>query len=91
MRVHSMCLVPVTRKHIPISTPMLIHARTQALVQTRKEPFEDWFTWEDEGKDWRRQRRSGSGTSHKRRVRSADDDTAVAVLARRPTGYGRLM
>ena len=85
---------------------MLVDGSFQALVQTRKDPFEDWFTWEDEGKDWRRPRGGSGGgggggggsvrsadnrPSHKRRVRSADDDAAAAGLARRPTGYGQLL
>ena len=77
---------------------MLVDGSFQALIKTRKDPFEDWFTWEDEGKDWRRPRggsgsgsisSSSSGSGHKRRVRSADDDAAAAGLARRPTGHGQ--
>ena len=75
---------------------MLVDGSFQALVKTPEDPFEDWFTWEDEGKDWRRPRGGsgssgggggGGGSGHKRRVRSADDDMAAAGLARRPTGY----
>ena len=69
---------------------MLVDGSFQALIKTRKDPFEDWFTWEDEGKDWRRPRGS-SGSGHKRRVRSADGDAAAAGLARRPTGPGQLL
>ena len=39
---------------------MLVDGSFQALVKTPGDPFEDWFTWEDEGKDWRRPR-GGSG------------------------------
>ena len=86
---------------------MLVDGSFQALIKTRKDPFEDWFTWEDEGKDWRRPRgssgsgsssgggsissSSSSGSGHKRRVRSADGDAAAAGLARRPTGPGQLL
>ena len=78
---------------------VLVDGSFQALVKTRSDPFEDWFTWKDEGKDWRRPRGgagSGSGSGsvgvsgHKRRVRSADDDAAASGLARRPTGHGQL-
>ena len=33
---------------------MLVDGQFQALVQVPGDPFEDWFTWGDEGKDWRR-------------------------------------
>ena len=33
---------------------VLVDGQFQALVQVPGDPFEDWFTWEDEGKDWRR-------------------------------------
>ena len=33
---------------------LLVDGSFQALVQVPGDPFEDWFTWEDEGTDWRR-------------------------------------
>ena len=33
---------------------LLVDGSFQARVQVPGDPFEDWFTWEDEGTDWRR-------------------------------------
>ena len=38
---------------------VLVDGSFQALVQVPQDPFEDWFTWEEEGKDWRRIKSSG--------------------------------
>ena len=33
---------------------VLVDGMFQARVQVPDDPFDDWFTWEDEGQDWRR-------------------------------------
>ena len=33
---------------------LLVDGSFQARIQVPGDPFNDWFTWEDEGKDWRR-------------------------------------
>ena len=33
---------------------VLVDGSFQATIHVPGDPFEDWFTWQDEGKDWRR-------------------------------------
>ena len=40
---------------------LLVDGSFQACIQVPGDPFNDWFTWEDEGKDWRR---AGHSSSH---------------------------
>ena len=39
---------------------LLVDGSFQACIQVPGDPFNDWFTWEDEGKDWRRAGHSSS-------------------------------
>ena len=50
----------VARWQPAVVLQLLVDGSFQACIQVPGDPFNDWFTWEDEGKDWRRAGHSSS-------------------------------